>query len=70
MGYTAPEPTILKMEQDLRLKGYKYKKRKKYYIKRKNRKEYTTVSMRAHSQYVSEFDSQPEMIFTAYKRIK
>lgn len=69
MGYTAPEPVIRKMEQDLQRNGYRYRKRKKYYIKRKSRKEYILAKIK-HTTYVSEFDDQPEILFTAFKQLK
>ncbi len=70
MGYTAPDTVIHKMEKELGQNGYRYKKRKKYYIKRKNRKEYIIAQKKKNSAYVSEFDSQPELLFTAYKKLK
>lgn len=70
MGYTAPGDVIRKMEEDLSMNGYKYSKKKKYYIKRNNRKAYVIAQVRKHSSYVSEFDSQPEMLFTAIKKLK
>lgn len=70
MGYTAPAPVISKMKQDLLRNGYKYSKKKKYYIKRKNSREYMTAEVRKQCVYVSEFDDQPEILFTAVKRLR
>lgn len=68
--YTAPKHIIEKMEKELLENGYKYKKRKKYYIKRNSRKEQNIVTIRDHCLYVSEFDEQPEIIYTIQKRLK
>ncbi|MBC9934048.1 hypothetical protein [Chitinophaga qingshengii] len=70
MGYTAPALVISKMKEDLLRNGYKYRKKKKYYIKRKNRREYMTAEVKKHSVYVSEFDDQPEILFTGVKQLK
>jgi len=70
MRYTAPKHIIQKMEKDLLENGYKYKKKKKYYIKKNARKEQNIVVIRDHCLYVSEFDEQPEIIYTMQKRLK
>lgn len=67
--YCAPEPAIHKLEKDFKAQGYRYKKRKGYYIKRKNRKEYNTIKIRKQSIHVSPHDQQPEMVFTVYKKL-
>ncbi|RZL19659.1 MAG: hypothetical protein EOO96_25815 [Pedobacter sp.] len=70
MRYTAPEYIIKKMEKELLENGYKYKKKRKHYIKRNSRKEQDIVMIREHSLYVSEFDEQPEIVYTIQKRLK
>ncbi|MDR6782899.1 hypothetical protein ABIE26_000613 [Pedobacter africanus] len=65
--YTAPKPVIQEMEKSFRENGYRYKKRKKQYIRKKTRKEYQMITTRANCLYVSEFDQQPEIVFTTHK---
>ncbi|SMD04103.1 hypothetical protein [Pedobacter africanus] len=67
--YTAPKPVIQEMEKSFRENGYRYKKRKKQYIRKKIRKEYQMITMRANCLYVSEFDQQPEIVFTTHKNL-
>lgn len=74
MEYCAPLWSIQRMEKEFRQRGYRYKKRKNYYVKRESffpfRKEYSTVQIRKQSIHVSDYDEQPEIVFTTYKKFK
>ena len=67
--YTAPQNVIEDLKKDLLKNGYKYKKRKNYYIKKKSGKERNIITDSKNSLFVSEFDDQPEIIFTTQKRL-
>lgn len=67
--YTAPKPVIQEMEKSFRENGYRYKKRKKQYVRKITRKQHQIITIRAQSLYVSEFDQQPEIVFTTYKHL-
>lgn len=67
--YTAPIPIIEQMKKDLLENGYKFKKRKKEFVKKKSRKERNVVTDSKNSMYVSEFDDQPEIIFRTEKTL-
>lgn len=67
--YTAPPNIIEDMKKDLLKNGYKFKKRKKYYIKKNSGKEPYIITDSKSSLFVSEFDDQPEIIFTTQKRL-
>lgn len=67
--YTAPKPVIQEMEKSFRKNGYRYKKRKKQYVRKITRKEYQIITTRAQCLYVSAFDQQPEIVFTTYKEL-
>lgn len=68
--YTAPVPVIEQMKKDLLKNGYKFKKRKKEFVKKKSRKERNVITDSKNSMFVSEFDDQPEIIFRTQKTLK
>lgn len=67
--YAAPASTIEKLKAGLKENGYKFKKRKKYYIKKKPKRERNIITNSKHQIFVSDFDDQQEIMLYTEKKL-